>query len=414
MSKRIGIMGFYYLIDEFQSAANALKQLGWVVDFFPLLYYQHHDKSNLERDLLYFVKGEKGKLNNDKIVIASEGTEATVLLWWNIPLAKTILANLKANCKSINVYYHSQDPLSYLEIREIFNSTAHEYNIIITNNKTSADIYLKMNPHVCILPPVVDDKIHNYSKVSKYESDVSFVFDGGYDKLNTEFKKYDWNTLIKQIIADKTIKIKVYGPKFLEQEYGTSYIGELAFEDAKLVYSNSKINLSFHASLEHENLVNNRCIQIMASNGFMLVDEPLKCSQILQNGVNVVYIDQVNPIVQIKELLANANKRKTIADSGFDTSKQYTYKHWAKVLIASLVKLLPSTKKSNASNVEEVDDEPIPNPQSIVDIEVNFLLKALKLSNRPLHLYFQELSEMYKLSPFNVNTLLANSLIIPE
>lgn len=406
MNNRIGIIGCYYLIEEFQSAAVALRKLGWIVDFFPFLYYKQHDDANITKDLLLFAQGKKDKLNNDKIVITTENKQADVLLWWGITDDSQEIVKLKSNYKCTNAYYFHNDPLDYFDNHKHFDKVSNEFNLIITNNSTNAEVYKKMVSEICIVSPAIDPSIHFNSQMKAYDADVSFVYDAAYDRTNENFKQYDWITLLKQLIADTHIKVNIYGPLFLKSEFGENYIKDLNYSETKFVYSNSKINLSCHSSTNHDKLVNHRCIQILASKGLLLVDQTLGSLNFFQDGVNAIFIKPNDAVEQIKELLKNNVKMVEIANEGYKLSSKYTYKLWAKTITLALRKFI---KNNNSSLPSENENEVVVNvkyPQTIVDTEIVLLLNSLKLSNTPLHGYFAELSKTYEHAPFDINTIL--------
>lgn len=338
---KIGLIGYYYNIGPFLSLTNGFVKNNVKVDFFPLMYYMDHDRTNLLTHLEAFING---KSLNDKI-ISSDG-KIDVLLWkyFNIPI--DILSKIKENNNIINVMYNWHDP-------EITSDSAIEFNslnkfvkymdIVFTTSKISIPFYKKYGvKNIEFTSAAYDPSNHRINKNIKYKYDISFIINNLYEGNELGI---DRKTLIDNIIKIPNIKFALFGIPQLKNHYPLHYIGELSNDKLSDVINESRININTHHTQQNGGSLNERAYQILASGGLMLMDHCSEYDEHIKCGEDYVRLDQVNIIDQITDILKNYDNYASYKVSGNNKIKKYTWEFVTNNIIKTINKIY--NKKPN-------------------------------------------------------------------
>jgi spore maturation protein CgeB len=380
---RIIIVGYYYNIEGFLGGYTALAKKGITVDFFPHLFYQHNLPDKLEGDLISFINGDK-KQYHEMVIKSEEDSEpADVLFWWNCAPEDKILDKIKENEKGINVLYSWYDPVSiFLEHKRIS-----DFDVILTSCLSSVEHYKSKGcEKVYHLPIGFDPNIHSYQEDDDYKCDISFVFNNLYND-GVAYERINREELLKTIINNTNYDIKIYGEGRLKEVFPNNYVKQINYNESRLVFSNSKINLNTHISLEGEYYLNERTFQILGSKGLMLSDRIGK----LGNGKDCILMERERIVEQITNILENYGDFEAVKEQGNKTAlTKYTWKDWANIVFQS-VKYCVAEDVVRNDVLEDVRILPkLINKENII-FEMIFLLKAMQRTTLNLRLYLNDL-----------------------
>ena len=340
------LIGYCNLGDGFLYASKALEQLNYKIYFFPYLNYKMDQNPNLIQDL-------KESIINNKI---------NICLWWNNSIQydeineilKTNNENkseIKTNIKNI---FYNWDPFLYNY--EKYNVNNHWENIIENKKKVYSlmdfiftcyekeKMYFQSKPYeykIFYNSPGFDKNASKYVYNKNYSCDVSFVLTNLYNNQN-EFPQEATN-LNRYTIVDKlyekrnTIKFNIYGPENFKYIYPECYKGFIKYDEANLVFSNSKINLSIHPIIyelneenSNEEYFSERVPQILGCQGLLMTNSNL--SSILKKNEDYIHINQnMDYINLIENILKNYKQYKHIKMNGYKKAiNYYQWNNWGK------------------------------------------------------------------------------------
>lgn len=333
--KTILIVGYYHLADGFKTCANYLSK-DYNVEFFPLLAY-HNYKLNVRDNLINVINGRLPIDKLDYDIHTNSGYKADIVLLWyhsyfscddeRLQLFEQVRLHSHKDAKFIG---YSWDPI-----------TAEE-SLLCTKSKfiKLLDYYLT-GDHAEILkyqqcggtninycPSGFDPAVSKHIKDPRYECDVSIICSTLYD--NHKLFPLESTRLNRKVLVDllyenrHVIKFHIYGPQFLSKLYPDCYRGFIAYSDCSYVFSNSKINLCIHAvsyNSEGDNLYfSERLPQILGSKGLLYCETEYK-KHLIPNE-HYVLADNVDPIRQIKHILANYENYRNLIDKGHEFALQ--------------------------------------------------------------------------------------------
>jgi len=324
---KIAIIGCYYNIESYKCMMDALSTGGNTVDFFPMLYYYHNDRNNLEKDFVSFLDG---KSSNDKIIVNKESSKNPVqVIIWRCYLAPPKIFQIARERQIINVLYNCTDPFETME-HNLRSSNLAEilpyFDAVFTTSKKSIEVYGRYGiKHVHHTTMAIDPLIHKPFDTKIYDADVSFVLNSLY--LDNPHG-LDRKKIIDRVARIPNVRLKIYGPALLREFYPNNYVEEISYDQSARVFSSSKINLNTHHVNPKDNgdSLNERTYQILASGGLMLADiddDSFLCSDCF------IKLDEVNLETQIKDILDRydtCSAIRGIKKRAESSSKKFSFK----------------------------------------------------------------------------------------
>lgn len=399
---RIIIVGYYYLIEGFLYAANALKaNSSWTIDFFPGLFYNQHKQDLLQDHLTNFIEGNIIDYD-DKVIYDNKNLKkADLVLWWNLNIGIEKFSKIQEDVECTHILYSNYDPVSQYtdpnnaELVKLFN-------VVFSSCKRSVEYYKGIGCYNAYhILSGFDKTVHNYEENDDYKCDISFVLNNLYN-YGSDYKKINRENFLKELIEKTDYNIHIYGSPQLKALFPDNYKGECNYNNTKYVFSNSKINISTHISMDGDTYINERSLQILGSKGLLLIDNVGNLNEILDVEKECVVIDEDNIIEQIDEIMNNYDKYEEIKENGYKKAiQELTWTNWS----FNIKKNLSSYIQVNKT-VQEVKKHPIlpklisPNEK---EYELIYLLKATYRSKNELSMYLNDLAYICENSEINVN-----------
>tara|TARA_Y100000991_G_C21973257_1_gene350714 strand:+ start:488 stop:2545 length:2058 start_codon:yes stop_codon:yes gene_type:complete len=320
---KILIAGWYYMIYPVVTAKEYFEILGYEVYFLPLLHYnQKFNGDKLFKSLNSFIKN----------------IDPNIILWWNWECSEDILHKIKENNQNIlHCLFNWDHPFCLSEWDNKHNRKITQKNIwdivFVTGDCKLSEYLDSGSKEAYYLRMFADDQIHFPEGDKEYECDISFVLTNLYeDKSMFSDQIFDRKTFLENIIKEKDIKLKIYGPIHLKNNFPDHYSGEVHFLNNHKVFYNSKINLCTHVTNGNKYL-NERVGTVLSSGGILLCDKVDNIDSILTDKKDYILIDQNNYIEQIKNILANYNEYKHIKENAVITAKKkFSPRFWSKYI----------------------------------------------------------------------------------
>jgi spore maturation protein CgeB len=191
----------------------------------------------------------------------------------------------------------------------------------------------------------------------KYGSDVSFAGAGYYNRKNVFAQLVDFNFKIWgsewYVGQPLSLLIQDGGKRFSEEE-------------AVKIYNYSKININLHSSMWHWDInpngdfLNPRVYEILACEGFQLVDRRKYMDGVFEDGKDLVVFDTVDDLrKKIKYYLANEEERLAIAAHGRETVvKNHTYERRVRemmnIILLDSYEQIKSKLETRKQNISEL------------------------------------------------------------
>lgn len=188
----------------------------------------------------------------------------------------------------------------------------------------SDKIKKECNTDGCVIPFATDLELLNYCYDQKYEHDISF--------LGNDIRGIEENE--KYFIPATKFNFAIYSKSEWNQPLAKYRIGTLSFEDTKLLYSSSKINLNIHLA-DHlkYGCINSRIYDILACKSFVLSDYFQELEDIFDDSIGYT-IGNSDEIYKINYFLENKDIRLLKAKKGYNIIKSnHTYKQRTNILI---------------------------------------------------------------------------------
>jgi hypothetical protein len=317
------IVGWYNLINPIITAKDFFEILGYNVYFLPLLYFRQKCGDNLLNSLNSFIKN----------------IDPNVILWWNWECDKEIMHKLKEqNQHILHCLFNWDHPFCLSEWDNNLNrqiTSKNIWDIVFVTGDCKLQEYIDSgSKEAYYVRMFADEQIHFPEYDKKYECDISFVLTNLYeDKIKFANQIFDRKTFINNIIKERDIKLKIYGPEHLKSEFPDNYCGFIHFLDNHKVFTTSKINISITEGVTSYKYCNERVGTILSSGGLLFCDKINGINEILTDGYDCVLIDETNYISQIKEILNNYDKYRHIKDNAIQTAKnKFSPNFWAEFI----------------------------------------------------------------------------------
>ena len=145
--------------------------------------------------------------------------------------------------------------------------------------------------------------------------------------------------VLDAIYANKSIKLHIYGPKFLGDRYPNSYKGFISYKDCYKVFSNSKINLNIsplvNVNTNDKLYYSERLPQILACDGVMLCNNNL--SPMLIPNKHYLYINHISELIpSIHSFLNDTMFQEKIKKNVTQIKDTFNYEHIIKDICKEL------------------------------------------------------------------------------
>jgi hypothetical protein len=338
------IIGYYGFEDGYYAYGKYFKNYLKTVSFFPLIECRDLNKNN------------KTSITDIETIIS--GNELTK----NIYSPKLI----NHNCpKNIVLIAHNNDMLSSLKIDNIlviehinllkkkFNFQLIQVNwdpiINSTNNNIihffdksycSDPSLLKLYKNVKFFKAGYSKDTSFYKEDTDYKCDVSFIGTNLYENSIYPNQTLNRKLIIDLLYSDKSIKLHIYGPKFLGERYPDSYKGFINYKDCYKVFSNSKINLNIsplvNVNTNDKLYYSERLPQILASNGVMLCNNDL--SPMLIPNEHYLHVNNISELISsVHYFLNNTVFQDKIKKNVTEIKDKFNYQHIIKDICTELL-----------------------------------------------------------------------------
>jgi hypothetical protein len=325
------IIGYYKFADGYLSYGQHFSKYFDTVSFFPLIELKdnvlHSVNSSTIEDIELCING--GNLNMENY------TENLI----NYPVAKDIV-----------IIAHNEDMLHSLHINdrlviEYINSLKEKYNFKLIqlnwdpkllNDDVSNyfDLCFYTDPQYLVKENQLffnigfSNNISYYYEDNEYKCDVSFIGTNLYtDNL---YLNHDLNRkiILDTLYADKSIKLHVYGPEFLQDLYPDSYKGIISYNDCYKVFSNSKINLNISPLIDIEHnghfYYSGRLPQIIGCNGIILSNN--NYGDLLKPDIDYIYVNTIDELIpKIKRVTENDEYYNTMKENVISIKDRFNY-----------------------------------------------------------------------------------------
>jgi len=318
------IMGWFYLINPVITGKEYFEILGYEVYFFPLhSYAQKFSGTSLYNSINSFIKN----------------IDPNVILWWNWDCSSDVIKKIKENTENIlHCLFNWDHPFCLSKWDNTQNRKITSQNIWdvcfvtgdckleeYTNSGSKEAYYLRM---------FADEKVHFPEKDKEYECDISFVLTNLYEnKTMFSDQIFDRKIFLENIIKEKDINLKIYGPEHLKKTFPNNYYGFAHFLDNHKVFDNSKLSIAITEGVSGYKYCNERVGTILSSGGLLFCDKVNGIDEILTDGHDCILIDENNYISQIKSILKNYDNYKHIKNNAVKTAKdKFSPKFWTEFI----------------------------------------------------------------------------------
>lgn len=199
---------------------------------------------------------------------------------------------------------------------------------------------------------------HFYEPNHQYECDVSFVCTNLYRKGSADHDDkilIDRYQMVQSLENDDRINFHLYGPEHLREAAPNSYRGPISYENNRLVFSNSKVNINVHGAYG-DGYLNERTVTILGSKGLMLIDNVPGLERNLEDNVNCVVINNPSNINdQVYDIISNYDDYVNIKEAGYELACQkFTYTNWTNTIIDGFEQFNNNYCEHKLGNIELV------------------------------------------------------------
>lgn len=416
---KFALIGCYYNMESYKGMTDGLISSGHTVDFFPMLYYFHSNKSNLEKHFELFLDN---KSSDDKMIVSPGKIDVII---WRCYLSTAGTFEMTKSRGIINILYNCTDPY------ETFNNNLQTngldrilkyFDMVFTTSKISIPLYQKYGvKYVYHTTMGIDSNIHkpqSNNKNIQYVCDVSFVINTLY--INNAHG-LDRKKLLERITKIPNIRVHIYGPRFISEHFPSNYIEEIPYDQTHKIFSSSRININTHHVIDNGDSINERTYQIIGSGGLMLSDIESDLDGNLVNGQSFIKLDEANLEEQIMKILKTYEQDPSIDQiktSAIKTSKKFTFKRITDDIVSKIqkdiLKIEPNTTVSRCFAYDISTD--INNVRKIEDVysyieELHTLLKLIKLTG-PIPELIEQLEIFSQIPELDINKEMSKILHI--
>jgi len=347
---RFILVGAFNLHDGYLGAANALREMGHVVEFVPALKYKAENLENPEKQVELIIKDvySLGNIDDD------------IILWWR---AETLngfeFRQLREAIKGKFIMFSWDDPLQWEKHPEMPEKSS-ILDAAFSCCFNSVSKYERSGCKAFYTPPGFDPSIHYPEEDDNYKCDISIVCTHLYEGTSvTRYPHLSRKLLLDSIIEmAPNLDLRIYGTEEFKNIYGERYKGWISFNESRKVFYNSKINICTHIRPDGEMYINERVCQILGSGGLLFVDPVKGLNKALGERTEYIPIDFSSSgkfVSQIKDILSNYEPYWQIRKNGlWKAIHKFTWRHWAKK-ICDGVDLCKEKKEETEKNEEKSD-----------------------------------------------------------
>lgn len=322
---RVLIVSYYELKDALKSAADSLIKLGNEVQFYPLFQYaydQHDRKEDYPKHFCDFLVDH----------------QPDVILCWFIGVPVEVLRNARRSVPDARwILYNWDDPWMWHEPSMGLAAKAGVFDVAAVTSRGMLERYRQAGTtHAVYAPPGHDPDIFKplFDLESEplpeyFDCDISFCCTNLYTDTHYNDQYIPRKQLVDAIYASKDIRFHLYGPEHLRTLYPEAYRGMVTHPDSNRVFNRSRIVLSTHVCKSGDGYINERTILAVAAGALLLVDPVAGLDRVLQPDVDCVYLNRVDPIVQIRRILSDYKKYWPLRRSIRRHAAKFTWDVWA-------------------------------------------------------------------------------------
>lgn len=321
------IVSYYGAKDALSCAAKELSALGYKVVFYPLFQYMHDSNDKKVNWLQHFNQFTK--------------TEAPkIMLWWYMGMPANAMNHfVDMHEHIVHVLFNWDDPFTWTDPESDLKEKAGLFDIALPTCAASCELYLQAGARQSVpaMPgysPLCHHPVPENEIPERFKCDVAMCITNLYqDPERYPDQIMNRKILCDALYADRDIVFHIYGPEFLEEIYPEAYQGWATYQETKLVFSGSKINICTHVTGNRRGYLNERAILILGSGGLLMMDPVCGAEEILEDGKHCVMIDKADPIGHVNRVLHDIGRYDHIRTAGHAlATSSFQWKHWANVL----------------------------------------------------------------------------------
>ena len=337
------IIGYYSFEDGYYAYGKHFQNYFKTISFFPLIECKDLSKVNKTKinDIENIISGSDFNKNLYSNKLINHNVPKNVVL---IAHNNDMLASLKIDNLLALEYIHSLKKLYNFQLIQvnwdpIINNANNNIINYFDKSFCSDPALLPLYKNVRLFKAGYSKDTSFYKEDNDYKCDVSFIGTNLYENPIFPNKSLNRRYILDAIYANKSIKLHIYGPKFLGDRYPDSYKGFISYKNCYKVFSNSKINLNISPLVNintNDNLYySERLPQILACDGVMLCNNDL--SPMLIPNQHYLYINHINQLLPcIHYFLNNTAFQEKIKKNVTEIKDTFNYEHIIKGICKEL------------------------------------------------------------------------------
>ena len=337
------IIGYYRFEDGYYAYGKYFNQYFKSVSFFPLIECRDLNKINQTtiNDIETVISGESLSNNVYSKYLINENCPKNIVI---IAHNNDMLATLKID--NIMVIQHIQllkqkynFKLIQINWDPIINNTNNKIIKCFDKSFCSDPSLLKFYKNVIFFQSGFCPNTSFFKEDNDYKCDVSFIGTNLYENAMYPNKLLNRKVIIDLLYSDKSIKLNIYGPKFLGDKYPDSYKGFISYKNCYKVFSNSKINLNIsplvNVNTNDKLYYSERLPQILGCDGIMLCNNDL--TPMLIPNEHYLYINHINQLLPcIHSFLKNTSLQEKIKKNVINIKNNFNYENIIRDLCTEL------------------------------------------------------------------------------
>ena len=328
------IIGYYRFEDGYYAYGKYFNQYFKSVSFFPLIECRDLSKINQTtiNDIETVISGESLSNNVYSKYLINENCPKNIVI---IAHNNDMLATLKID--NIMVIQHIQllkqkynFKLIQINWDPIINNTNNKIIKCFDKSFCSDPSLLKLYKNVIFFQSGFCPNTSFFKEDNDYKCDVSFIGTNLYENPMYPNKLLNRKLIIDLLYSDKSIKLNIYGPKFLGDKYPDSYTGSIDYNNCYKIFSNSKINLNIsplvNVNTNDKLYYSERLPQILGCDGIMLSNNDL--TPMLIPNEHYLYINHINQLLPcIHSFLKNTSLQEKIKKNVINIKNNFNYEN---------------------------------------------------------------------------------------
>ena len=328
------IIGYYGFEDGYYAYGKHFQNYFKTVSFFPLIECRDSTKNNTTSiaDIDTVISGHDFNKNVYSKKLINHNVPKNVVL---IAHNNDMLASLKINNTLVIEYIYSLKKKFDFQLIQvnwdpIINNANNNIINFFDKSFCSDPSLLPLYKNVRFFQAGYSTDTSFYKEDTDYKCDVSFIGTNLYENPIFPNQILNRKQIIDLLYSDKSIKLHIYGPKFLGDRYPDSYKGFIPYKDCYKVFSNSKISLNISPLINVKTgdklYYSERLPQILACDSVMLCNNDL--SPMLIPNEHYLHINDINELLpSIKHFLSNTAFQEKIKKNVTKIKDTFNYKN---------------------------------------------------------------------------------------